>query len=1022
MPVNRMYTAVVCLLFLLVPLVCFIEGSYFLTIPLCVISVVFIYGIDRSRDVTPLPSPRGHSATVLQPTTFESNRAQYASHPQLCNLGYSTDSADDPEAGRNVGLDLSGDRRSLQLRVQPGLVRDDPAKNDPRLHSGEPPREGRRSGEGRRLRTFSSDITSDYSHSKPLRRSDGSWFSSKWQRKLPGWRFDPRNTLSALYFCWGLQGFARWVFLEFLVGYLTLKRETTIHEQSVTEAVRRIWDLETGVSLVPADYSTGGHVESTHPGLATNGEFLAARHIRKGLLKLPLFVAPVGTPLGNNGTASTKDGTATPVLFPAFRNPNVTTLIDNDLVSAQGVSGQGKASSELIATAGGWQLRSLSEQFLIDLAPSEGGVSIVLPCLNEHDYVGRTIESIFAETNPYVLREIIVVDDQNEVPIAKAIPPSLLKSPKLKILVNQERQGLIRSKQIGGDHATGDVIIFLDAHIKPYPHYLSHLLRDIQTNPNRVVVPAIPILNGTTWQQDGNAVGYKMMFDWDLRFNWFEDDDDEVPIMSGGLLALSRQWWEYTGGFDSRMEIWGGENIEQSVKTWMSGGEIVVNRLAKISHVFRPKFPYTVDNRKVSGNKLKTVDMWFDEWANIVKAHIHGYTPYDTSRRNESILDRAIQNLIHNGDGKDGDGKDGDGKDGDGKDGDGKDGDGKDGDGKDGDGKDGDGKDGDGKGGRKTDNDESHQFSRGMGGKPGGQVDRKALALDRSFNWYIDRFRPSLLKANLINVPAFVLRTTDTHECLAVEQSTLDLKPCNMTRDVWVLDGYKPSEVFPNERPVTKPKNSWSHDDLEGRHLEDMGDAFDTMQWHQSRLGGQVRDNLYCGASPVCRKKAAVLRNLDSGKCIGALSTFDASFAHQGLYLGLDTKCMRDGTYRDFTKNIGFIPINPKPLRQIKSDHFPEYELKEEQYEDLLDILLFDFVLPRPSRPSIRLGKTKYQRSMNYTLPDAAGLDWLVDVSWGSLCLDLDEERRPITRVCESTNTKWLLSFTSPMDSFWSLT
>ena len=39
--------------------------------------------------------------------------------------------------------------------------------------------------------------------------------------------------------------------------------------------------------------------------------------------------------------------------------------------------------------------------------------------------------------------------------------------------------------------------------------------------------------------------------------------------MSGGLLALSKQWWDELSGYDDQMEGWGGENIDQSLRIWL---------------------------------------------------------------------------------------------------------------------------------------------------------------------------------------------------------------------------------------------------------------------------------------------------------------------------------------------------------------------------------------------------------------------------------------------------------------------
>ena len=39
-----------------------------------------------------------------------------------------------------------------------------------------------------------------------------------------------------------------------------------------------------------------------------------------------------------------------------------------------------------------------------------------------------------------------------------------------------------------------------------------------------------PRIAQVTWAQKiGAGIGYKMMFDWSLQFNWFDDGNDEVP-------------------------------------------------------------------------------------------------------------------------------------------------------------------------------------------------------------------------------------------------------------------------------------------------------------------------------------------------------------------------------------------------------------------------------------------------------------------------------------------------------------
>lgn len=75
---------------------------------------------------------------------------------------------------------------------------------------------------------------------------------------------------------------------------------------------------------------------------------------------------------------------------------------------------------------------------------------------------------------------------------------------------------------------------------------------------------------------------------------------EPVPAMHMGTIDDSKSL-PLSGGFDSGLNIWGGENIEISLRTWMCGGRMVIHPCSRIAHVFKP-FSYAFD-----GNKEKII-------------------------------------------------------------------------------------------------------------------------------------------------------------------------------------------------------------------------------------------------------------------------------------------------------------------------------------------------------------------------------------------------------------------------------
>lgn len=70
------------------------------------------------------------------------------------------------------------------------------------------------------------------------------------------------------------------------------------------------------------------------------------------------------------------------------------------------------------------------------------------------------------------------------------------------------------------------------------------------------------------------------------------ETDDYTPITMG-MFAITKSWWQQ-GQMDPALDVWGGENVEISFRTWLCGGRIMVARDAYVAHYFRTKPTYKV--------------------------------------------------------------------------------------------------------------------------------------------------------------------------------------------------------------------------------------------------------------------------------------------------------------------------------------------------------------------------------------------------------------------------------------------
>jgi GT2 family glycosyltransferase len=232
-------------------------------------------------------------------------------------------------------------------------------------------------------------------------------------------------------------------------------------------------------------------------------------------------------------------------------------------------------------------------------------ISVVIVSRNEGRELRRTVENLQA-TLPKRRRELIVVDDGSTDNSTR-----FLKRDREVRVVRSEGVGVANARNLGASKATGDAIVFCDAHMRMPRGWHRALIEPLESPSVGATAPGVYSLTEPRRRGFGlHLTGPDLHARWNHRPG---KKPAPVAVLPGCFLAMRRDVLTATGGFDSGMRQLGGNDNELSLRLWLLGYELLIVPAIEVGHLFRTRIPFDATWAAVLHNRLRTAFVHFGE-------------------------------------------------------------------------------------------------------------------------------------------------------------------------------------------------------------------------------------------------------------------------------------------------------------------------------------------------------------------------------------------------------------------------
>ena len=205
-------------------------------------------------------------------------------------------------------------------------------------------------------------------------------------------------------------------------------------------------------------------------------------------------------------------------------------------------------------------------------------VSVVIPCYNEEQFIGKTLENLAPqyECSRY---EIIIVDGMSTDRTREVIEDFQRSRPDLSVrIIDNPAREIPTALNIGISAARGDIVARMDAHAAPSPGYVRRCVEVLAENPNGVVgAPCDVRPAADTLMARAIAAGVSNRFGiGDAKYRLKEGKAKQEAVDTVAFSCFRKPVWENLGGFNEKLLA--NEDYDFNYRVRANGGSVLLDR------------------------------------------------------------------------------------------------------------------------------------------------------------------------------------------------------------------------------------------------------------------------------------------------------------------------------------------------------------------------------------------------------------------------------------------------------------